>query len=339
MALCLTQGVGAIWLAWRHRIPVTLAWSTPGAALLVSTGVLAGGFSSAVGAFVFAGLLIVATALLPGLGRLVQTIPTPISQAMLAGVVLPLCLAPVMAMADSPVATAPVIAVWLVLLWRAPRWASPAALVAALGIAIAIGGDDIGTVVYPTIELVGPTWSWQAVVSLGLPLYLVTMAAQNVPGAAVLASFGYQPPWRSAMLTTGIGTVVGAPAGGHTINLAAISAALSASPEAGRDPKVRWVAALTAGVCYLVIGFSAALLTALVFAAPAGLIEAAAGLALMTTLASALRSSMSHETGQEAAIVTFVVAASGVAFAGIGAAFWALIIGLVLYWVIGLRRA
>ncbi|MFC8531559.1 benzoate/H(+) symporter BenE family transporter [Nocardia sp. NPDC057227] len=333
-ALCVTQAVGMLLLSRWYRMPITLAWSTPGAALLASTGAVAGGWPAAVGAFALTGALIVLTGLWGRLGALVAAIPVPIAQAMLAGVLVPLCLAPVEAVRSSPAVVLPVIAVWLVLTRFAPRWAVLAAFgTAAVGAGIAIAVRDTpldaGSMI-PALQLTWPHWSWQAVIGLAVPLYIVTMASQNIPGTAVLGSFGYRTPWRAAMTVTGIGTVLGAPAGGHAINLAAISAALAAGPSAHPDPARRWVAAFTAGGCYLVLAPASAALVTLVAAAPAGVLETVAGLALLATLATSLTGALADEEHRTAGVVTFLIAASGVAFLGVGAAFWALLAGLLV---------
>ncbi|MFC3964757.1 benzoate/H(+) symporter BenE family transporter [Nocardia jiangsuensis] len=333
-ALCVTQAVGMLLLSRWFRMPITLAWSTPGAALLAGTGVVAGGWPAAVGAFALTGALIVLTGLWGRLGALVAAIPVPIAQAMLAGVLVPLCLAPVEAVRSSPAVVLPVIAVWLVLTRFAPRWAVLAAFgTAAVGAGIAIAVRDTpldaGSMI-PALQLTWPHWSWQAVIGLAVPLYIVTMASQNIPGTAVLGSFGYRTPWRAAMTVTGIGTVLGAPAGGHAINLAAISAALAAGPSAHPDPARRWVAAFTAGGCYLVLAPASAALVTLVAAAPAGVLETVAGLALLATLATSLTGALADEEHRTAGVVTFLIAASGVGFLGVGAAFWALLAGLLV---------
>ncbi|WP_194817600.1 benzoate/H(+) symporter BenE family transporter [Nocardia sp. XZ_19_385] len=338
LALCLTQAVGMLLLSYRYRMPITLAWSTPGAALLASTGAVAGGWAAAVGAFALTGVLIVVTGWWQRLGKLVASIPVEIAQAMLAGVLLPLCLAPVQAIRVSPAVVVPVILVWLVLQRYAKRWAVLAAFVtAAVGAGISIVVEhrhlDVSALA-PTVELTLPQWNWQAMVGVAIPLYIVTMASQNIPGTAVMKSFDYQVPWRAAMTVTGIGTVLGAPAGGHAINLAAISAALSAAPAAHPDPKRRWIAAYTAGGMYLLLALSSAALVAVVAAAPKGTLETVAGLALLGTLAAALAGALRSEQHREAGIVTFLIAASGVGFLNIGAAFWALLAGLVVRQVI-----
>ncbi|MGB6072776.1 MAG: benzoate/H(+) symporter BenE family transporter [Rhodococcus sp. (in: high G+C Gram-positive bacteria)] len=334
LALCVTQAVGMMWLSRRYRQPITLAWSTPGAALLAGTGVVVGGWPAAVGAFVTVGVLILLTGLWPRLGALVSKIPVPLAQAMLAGVLLPLCAAPVVAFADSPAQVAPVVLVWLVVLRYNARWAVPAAFAAAAAVIAAdlIGGDTpiAASDLIPRIDWTVPHWSWQATVGIAVPLYIVTMASQNIPGTTVMASFGFRIPWRASMTVTGTGTVLGAFAGGHTINLAAISAALSANPSAHPDPKRRWVAAFSAGSSYLVLALLSTALATLVAAAPAGVVETVAGLALLGTLAASLFGALEHASDREATVLTFLVAASGLTFAGIGSAFWALVVGLVV---------
>ncbi|MCA2210480.1 MULTISPECIES: benzoate/H(+) symporter BenE family transporter [Nocardia] len=334
LVLCFTQGIGILLLSFRYRIPITLAWSTPGAALLVSTGLVAGGWPGAVAAFAVTGVLIVVTGLWQRLGSLVAAIPVPIAQAMLAGVLVPLCLAPVQALRTSPAVVVPVIVVWLVLQRYAPKWAvlvafATAAVGTGIDIVVADRHLDLSAMV-PTLEWTAPHWHWQAIVGIAVPLYIVTMASQNIPGVAVMRSFDYQVPWRPAMLVTGIGTVLGAPAGGHAINLAAISAALAAAPSASPDPKRRWIAAATAGASYLVLGLASAALVTLIAAAPAGTLETVAGLALLATLAASLSAALTDPGDRLAALVTFLVAASGTTLLGIGGAFWALLAGLIV---------
>ena len=331
LAVCLTQAAGMVWLSLRHRTPISLAWSTPGAALLISTGTVAGGWPAAVGAFVLTGVLVVVTGLVPWLGALVGRIPTSLARAMLAGVLVPICLEPVTGFANSPALVGPVITAWLVVHRLARRWAVPAALVVALVIVLLRGGSSVHPAdLLPTLAWTTPSWTVAAVVSIALPLYVVTMASQNVPGVAVMASFGYRVPWGESMTATGLGTVLGAPFGGHAINLAAITAALSAGPLAGPDRSRRWIATTTAAATYVVLGLAAAALAALVAAAPGDVIPAAAGLALLGTLGRALAVALAEEDGREAAAVCFLVAASGITVLGVGAAFWALLAGLAL---------
>ena len=340
LALCALQGAASIYLSRRHRIPVTLAWSTPGAALLASTGVVRGGWAAAVGAFLIVAGLIVATGLWPRLGRLVAAIPVPIAQAMLAGIVAELCLAPVRGLAAHPWAVAPILLTWLVLLRLAPKWAVPAAFgvtLAVIAIDVARRGGVHGSLI-PHLDWTTPAITWTAAASIALPLYIVTMAGQNIPGVAVMATYGYQVPWRATMAVTGVATAAAATAGGHTLNLAAITASLAASPDADPDPGRRWIASSAAGWAYIVLGMLSAALTTLVSAAPAGVVGAVAGLALLATLASSLGGALSAAEGREAAAITFVVAASGLTLAGIGAAFWALVAGLLVRAVLSAPR-
>lgn len=342
LALTLAVGLGVLFLSWRSKVPVTLAWSTPGAALLATSGTADGGWPAAVGAFLAAGVLIAMTGLVPALGRLMARIPVTLAQAMLAGVLLQLCLAPFKALGSVPLFVAPVIISWLLMMKFAPRWSVPAALLVALaviGISLAAGGTALdGAGFLPALAWTVPAFSLQAMAGIALPLFVVTMASQNVPGVAVLRSFGYETPWRASMLVTGAGTALAAPLGGHAINLAALSAALAAGEEAGPERNRRWVAGFTSGLAYLVLaGFSAALVT-LVAAAPAGMLEAVAGLALLGTLAGSVSAALADPEDRIAPAVTFLMAASGLAFVGIGSAFWALAAGLLVRAVLKPRR-
>ena len=339
VVLCLTQALGMLWLTQRTKLPVVLAWSTPGAALLAAGSVPEGGWPAAIGAFLVTGALIALTGLWPALARLVGGIPAPIAQAMLAGVLVGLCLAPVRAAIDLPVAILPILLVWLVLIRFAPTWASPAAFAAGLvvlGVEAAASGGVEGPLL-PVLEPVAPAFTLPALVGLALPLYVVTMASQNVPGSAVLSSYGYRVPWRGSMVVTGVGTMAGAPFGGHAINLAAITAALAAAPDAHPDPAQRWRTVRVSAVIYLVLAALSTALTTLVGVEPA-VLGAVAGLALLPTLASSLRAAMSDEHARIPAVLTFVIGASGITVAGIGAAFWALLAGLLAYGLLR-RRA
>lgn len=341
LAVTVAMGVATVLLAWRTRLPITVAWSTPGAALLAGTGAAAGSWPEAVAGFALCGVLLAAVGLWRRLERWVRLIPVPLANAMLAGVLVDLCLEPVRAVADRPLLVGPVVLVWLVLLRLAPRWATPAAMGLAVGIAVAspaVRHLDAASLL-PTLAWTTPQLSWTAVVSVAVPLFVVTMASQNIPGLAVLAGFGYAAPLRPVMLVTGLGTVLAAPWGGHAINLAAISAALAAGPAGGPDPRRRWRAAVVAGLGYVVLGAGAAAVAAVALAAPGGLIAAAAGLALIGTLASSLGAAFGAAGHREAAAVTFLVTVSGVAVGGISAAFWGLLAGLTCHLALrGARR-
>ncbi|WP_431884411.1 benzoate/H(+) symporter BenE family transporter [Micromonospora wenchangensis] len=396
LTVSVAAGICAVWLGLRNRMPIAIAWSTPGAALLVATGPVPGGWPAAVGAFALCGLLIVTAGLFPALGRAVAAIPAPVAAAMLAGVLLPLCTAPVRALVEVPALAAPVILTWLVLHRFAPRWAVPAALVAAtMVIALTTTGvgvtpGDLRPVVSPTV----PAFTLPAVVGLALPLFLVTMAAQNVPGTAVLRGFGYRPPLAPALRATGLASALGAATGGHAVNLAAITAALAAGPDAHPDPDRRWIASVTAGIGLALLGLGAGAATTLVLLSPPLLIEAVAGLALLGALAGALSAALTTSApatpsapaaapatpsaspvagptlpppalappapatavlpapastatappvvpdprSREAAVVTFVVTASGVSLLGVGGAFWGLLAGWLMLLLFRRRR-
>lgn len=342
LAVSVLMGLASILLASWTRLPLTIAWSTPGAALLATSSAVEGGWPAAVGAFLLVGVLIMLTGLVRPLGRLMARIPTSIAQAMLAGVLLQLCLGPVLGLAANPLAVAPVVVVWALAQRFLPRWASPLAfVVAALVIVVHLqrSGTGLGTIpLQPVIELTAPALSVGAVLGIALPLYLVTMASQNVPGVAVMKGLGYEVPWRSTMVVTGLGTVVGAPAGGHGINLAAITAALAAGPEAGEDRERRWIASATSGVVLVLCGLGAAACSRLIALAPEGVLPAVAGLALIGTFVVSLRAALAVPSEQLPAGVTVLVAASGIAVGGISAAFWALLAGLALRALLSPRR-
>lgn len=348
LALSLTMGLACIVLAWRYRMPITSAWSTPGAALLAASGAVEGGWPAAVGAFLIVAALILLTALVPQIGSVIAAIPPSIAQAMLAGVLLPLCLAPIIGLGANPWGVIAVVLTWLVFARIAPRWAVPLAFLTAT-VVIVIGMVTAGSsgasaarldpvALLPHLEVTMPTFTIGAFVGIALPLFIVTMASQNVPGIAVMRSFGYEVPWRPAMLVTGIGSVLGASAGGHAINLAAISAALAAAPDAEPDPKRRWIAGVSTGVSYLVLGGCSAAFATLVVLAPAAVIPAVAGLALFGAFGSAVQQAIDDPGERTPAVVTFLVAASGMAFWGVSAAFWALVAGLIVRGALHLGR-
>jgi benzoate membrane transport protein len=329
LVLSLTMGLGSIAFSWRTRLPVTMAWSTPGAALLAGATLPDGGYADAVGAFVVAGLLLALTGLVRPLGEWVARIPVALANAMLAGVLLGLCVQPFLALADDPAAVAPVVLTWLVLLRVARRWAVPGAFAAAVVVIVVTGSLEglQGADVAPALTWTTPQLDPLTMVAIGVPLYLVTMTSQNIPGSAVLASFGYRAPLRPALVYTGAATAATAGLGGFAINLAAISAALAAGPTAHPDPARRWVAGVSTGVSYVVLGPLAALVSTVAVAAPAGVVATVAGLALLATFGAAAASSLADDGHREAAAITFVVAASGLSVVGVGAAFWALAAG------------
>jgi benzoate membrane transport protein len=340
LALCLLIAVTCVVVPWWLRMPVSFAWSTPGAALLVAAGQTTDNFGAAVGAFLICGVLIVLTGLWPALGRAITGIPRPIASAMLAGILFPICLAPITASVEQPLLAIPVVLVWLLLFRLAPRWAVPGAmLVAAVGIALTAGTAWLTSPAsQPALVLVAPVFDPLVIVSLGVPLFIVTMAGQNVPGLVVLSTFGYAAPPRAILVGSGVATAVGSVFGAHNINLAAITAALMASPEAHPDMRKRWIATTASGVAYLFLGLGAGFATALVAASPPILITAVAGLALLGALVTSVTGALDDPDHRITAIATFLVTASGISILGIGSAFWGLVIGGVFMLWLGWGR-
>lgn len=337
LVICLAQGTLAIVVSALTKVPVKFAWSTPGAALLVATAGVTHRFSEAVAAFMVSAALIVLVGLIPALERLIARIPRPISSAMLAGILFPLCLAPVKAAVGEHTwyLAIPVILVWLVLYRLAPRWAVPAAIVlTAVLLALTAGTGWIrGAQLFPQLDLVAPTFNPLVVVSLAVPLFIVTMAGQNIPGAAILNGYGYRTPVKAALVGSGALSGVGALFGGIPINLAALTQALTAGPDASPDKAKRWIAPIAAGSTYIVLGLLAGVATAFVAASPPILIQAVAGLALLGALIGAVVGAVAEPDHRLAAVATFLVTASGITIAGIGSAFWGLLVGaLIMLW-------
>ena len=333
LVLSVSMGLVGMWASWSQKLPISIAWSTPGAALLVSAGSVHGGYRAALGAFMVAGTLAVIAGLWRPLARWIAMIPGPLASALLAGVLLPVCFAPAKSMVAEPWLTAPVVIVWALLMRVARRWAVPGALLAAV-IAIAVGQPNSAADFVPSwphLTVNAPAFDLGTMIGLGVPLFIVTMASQNVAGMAVLRSFGFAPKLRPLLVATGAATVAGAPFGAHGVNLAALTAALVAGPDADPQPDRRWLASFTCGAAYVLLGLSAGLATALVAAAPPILISAVAGLALLGALAGALAAAMADPVLRDAAVITLVVSASGTAAFGISAPFWGLSAGLLFH--------
>lgn len=325
-------GVLSIVLSAKFRMPISIVWSTPGAALLAATAALHLSFSNAVGAFLVTGLLLAITGLWPALGRLVSSIPKQIASAMLAGVIFSFCVAPFQGAMQYPLIVLPAILVWLVLYRFAPLWAAPVAIVLVFTlIALVLQPDLSATSLFPQFALVVPGFDFAVILSVAIPLYLVTMASQNIPGIAIMATFGYKVPFRPVLVTTGLVTVFGSFFGGYALNLAAITAALNANDHAHKDPQRRWLSSVYGGVVYLVLAVLAAPAVAFVLETPRVLILAASGIALFGTIASALQTATEDAALRLPAVITFLVGASGIAAFGIGAAFWALAAGVVVW--------
>lgn len=326
--LALAKGAASLWLSWRHRLPIICAWSTPGAALIAaSTGL---DMAAAVGAFLLAAALMMLTAAFRPLGALIEKIPMPIAAAMLAGVIFRFVVAVFDEMRVSPGLVLPLLAVFLLARLVNPFLGVIAAL--AAGIVLSFAG---GLAAWPTgglalsgLEFVTPRFDTAAMLGIGIPLYLVTMAAQNLPGFAVLRAAGYQPPVPACLFATGLASALTAPFGAHMVNMAAISASICTGPDTHPDPAQRWKAGIVYGLAWLAIAATAGLLLALILAMPKALIVAVAGLGLVGSLTGALTQATSSDGHRFAAVVTFAVAASSLTLFGVGSAFWSLVAGL-----------
>lgn len=340
-SICIAIGILNIAVAWRVRIPVSFAWSTPGAAFLLTVGEPVGGFSAVAGAFLVCAALVILTGLIAPLARAVAAIPAPIANAMLAGMLLTLCLAPLNAVAEMPWQALPIIVVWAVSLRFARRYAVPLAVVTA-GLVLASTTDlPSGTFgnAWPALTLVLPTFSLDSTIRIALPLYVVTMASQNLPGIAVMRANGYAVRPSPLFALTGAASIASAFFGGITSNMAAITAAICAGPEAHSDADKRWPAPVAAGFTYILLGLAAGLAAAFIAAVPPLLIQAVAGLALFSSLASALAGALAIEDVRLPAILTFITTASGITVAGVGAPFWGLVGGICLLLLLRQRTA
>ncbi len=341
-ALCLATAAISGILSFHYRMPVVAAWSTPGAALIAaSTGI---SIHAAVGAFILAGCLIVLAGFVKPFGRLIERIPTPIAAAMLAGILLQFVVGVFQSAQGAPGLVLPLVGIFLVVRLFNPALAVLAVLFVGLGLAFGGGmarplASDLSL---STLTFIAPAWDLTSLIGLGLPLFLVTMASQNLPGLAVLKASGYEPPSGPILAVTGIASIVTAFFGAHTSNLAAISAAICTGPDTHPDPKKRWTVGLFYCLNYLIIAAFSAALIGLIAALPPELIKTVAGLALMGAFMGALGSALSEDSRRFPAIVTLVVTASGLTLFGVGSAFWGLVAGLVTLGLdalaLGLRR-
>lgn len=327
-------GILSIALSWWLKMPVSVVWSTPGAAFLASSVLLGIEFSEAVGAFLVSSVLIALTGLWPWLGAVVGRIPPQISAAMLAGVIFPFVISTVMAAVSFPLLIAPVLLIWFLLNRFLPIWASPAAILAGfvlIGLSPEVSDYSMGAFL-PELLMVMPSFDLGVIIAIGIPLYLITMASQNLPGLAIMNSLGFKLPTRMVFATTGAGSALTALFGGFGLNLAAITAALNADSSAAEDPKRRWVASSWGGVVYILFAIFAAPFASFVMAVPRDLLLALAGLALLNTFAGALKTAVAEESTRLAGVITFLIGAAGITILGIGGAFWALVAG-VLVWL------
>lgn len=324
------MGISCIGFSWYYKAPILTAWSTPGAALL-ATSLQGISLAEAVGVFIFSAVLTTALGLSGWFDKLTRRIPLPIAAAMLAGIMLKFGLDIFTSMQTSPILVLLMIGVFLLAKRFWPRYAVPLVLLTGVLFCFSQQQLDFSSVELSLVQLVwvAPAWSWSAILGVGVPLFVVTMTSQNIPGLAVLRSSGYQTPVSPLLSWTGLITLVSAPFGNFSINLAAITAAICSGPEAHPDPDKRYTAGIAAGVFYLLTGLAGATVVALFAAFPKELIATVAGLALLGTIAANLATATVDTKHRDAAILTLLITASGVSFFGIASAFWGLVAGLV----------
>ena len=334
MVLGLGMGVTCIGLSLRYRMPIITAWSTPGAALLVTSldGI---SLAEATGAFLFAALLITLSGVTGWFERIMNRIPLPLAAGMLAGILFQFGVDAFTSMETRFGLVASMFAVYLLAKIWAPRYAI--ILVLAVGLALCqwqglleFSGVSLD---FALPQAVTPAFTPSVLIGVGIPLFVVTMVSQNIPGIAVLRTAGYAAPISPLLSWTGLTTLLLAPFGGFAYNLAAITAAICTGPEAHADPARRYVTGLSTGVFYLLLGIFSSLVAALFSAFPVEFVLALAGLALLSTIANSLYTAVADDAAREAAVVTFVVTASGLSLFGIGAAFWGLVAGVIAHLV------
>lgn len=340
-ALGLGMGVSTLALTLWRKVPILTAWSTPGAALLV-TGLQGVTLSQAFGVFIFANALIVLCGITGIFARLMKIIPHSLAAAMLAGILLRFGMQAFASLQGNLLLCGSMFAVWLLCKVWLPRFAVVAALLAGGAVAGFSGEVTTSQIAFSFVapSWIAPEFTPALLLSVGVPFFLVTMASQNAPGFATLQASGYRVPVSPLIVATGGLALLLSPFGVYSICIAAITAAICQSPEAHPDPQKRWLAAAAAGVFYLLAGIFGGSITSLMSALPMAWIQMLAGLALLGTISGSLFQALNQESERDAAVVTFLVTASGVTLGGVGSAFWGLVLGGVSYVLLStLRRA
>ena len=338
-ALGLGMGVATIIPSLRYRLPIVAAWSTPGAALIASTAATSAGsitMPEAIGAFLFSALLITLAGATGLFERLMNRIPMAIGSALLAGILFRFGIDTFLALKTAPMMVLAMMVAFLLGRRFWPRYSVVGVLAIGLAVLALQGKLDLARVhvAWTTPEWVTPQFSWAALIGLGVPLFVVTMVSQNMPGIAVLRAAQNAAPVSPVITITGVVTFLLAPFGAFAINLAAITAAICNTPEAHAEPSKRYTAAVMAGAFYILVGLFGAIVGTLFAAFPRELIAAVAGLALIGTIGNSLSAALAIEDEREAAMFTFLITASGVSFFGIGAAFWGVVAGALVLLVL-----
>lgn len=329
-------GLTGLALSWRYRAPIITAWSTPGAAFLV-TALGSVSYPEAIGAYMLSALGFVILGLSGYFDRLIRLIPPAIAAALLAGILLQFGIGAFGGASADPVLVGLLTGSYLILKRFTARYAIVGILLIGLGWLLLRGEVDLSglslKLASPVLTL--PVFSLNAALSLALPLFLITLTGQYMPGMLVLRNDGYTTSANPIVTVTGLGALIMAPFGSHAFNVAAITAAIVTGPEAHDDPSKRWIGGIAAGLFYTLIGVFGVTLAAVFLAFPAGFITTLAGLALLGTIGGSLATAMSDPATREAALITFLASAANIQLLGIGGAFWGLMIGLIAWATLG----
>ncbi|MER7723210.1 benzoate/H(+) symporter BenE family transporter [Streptomyces sp. NPDC096323] len=338
-AVSIGSGLTCLFLSWRTRMPIITAWSTPGVALLM-TNLGDYPYAQAIGAFLISAVAIAAIGYSGLFGRLMRIVPTGVINAMLAGILFSFGVSIFTELKVSPAIVLSAFLAFFVMKRISVRWAVPVALLAGVGAALvttrldfALGSGSV--LVHPVLTM--PHFSVAALIGIAIPLAVVTLASQNAPGTAVLEGAGYKPDDRLLIGSTGAMSVLLAPFGSHAVNLAAITAAICTGPEAHPDPRRRYIAGMSCGFWYLLIGSCGGVLVILFAGLPTALIAVVAGVALLGALQGSLTTALGEAGTRDAAVVTFLCTASGMSLFGIGSAFWGLVLGLLTHALLNTR--
>ena len=329
MFAAIATGVTGIALSLFYRLPISVAWSTPGAALLAVAEPGAFTFTEAVGAFALAGALTALAGFWKPLGRLATSIPGPLAHAMVAGILVMLCAQPFVAMAETPWTAVPIVAAWFVAGRVNKLFAAPAAVAAAIVVTLIASQGQVG-LPEPLISIpapITPVFSWSALLGIGLPLFIVTMATQNVPGFSILRSFGFNPPPGPPLVGVGVASIATAPFGAPATCMAAITAAMCANPDSHPDPKLRYWSVVMAGVFYLIFGLFAGVIAFIAAQTPPMVLETVTGVALMGVFANSATAALEDSEYREASGVAILTTVSGISVLGLNAAVLGLILG------------
>ncbi|OCL82502.1 benzoate/H(+) symporter BenE family transporter [Arcobacter porcinus] len=331
-------GITGILLSWYTKEPIITAWSTPAAAFLI-TALVTVSYSEAIGAYIISALAFVILGLSGYFEKLIKLIPPGIASGLLAGILLQFGIAAFLNMSITPVLAISLFLIYLITKRFSPRYAIVSVLVfgfiiLTLQSQVNFAGFEF-KLAYPLFT--EPTFSMNATLSVALPLFLITLTGQYMPGLIILKNDGFKTKAKPILAITGVGSIIMAPFGSHAFNLSSIASAICTGKEAHEDPSKRWIAGVTAGIFYIIVGLFGVTLAAIFAAFPATFISSLAGLALLSTITGSLSSAMSEEKTREAAVITFLATAANINIFGISGAFWGLVLGITAYFILNLK--